>query len=103
MARDRLAGGRGADTLMGGEGNDTMSGGLGADRFVFTGRFGRDVIEDFSLGTDRIDLSGRGLNFQALDTRSVNGGLDTIIVLGNNRILLEGVQEDDLRPGMFVF
>ena len=103
MARDRLAGGRGADTLMGGEGNDTLSGGLGADRFVFTGRFGRDVIEDFGTGADVIVLAGRGLTFRTLETRAVHGGEDTMIIVGQNRILLEGVQEEDLRAGLFVF
>lgn len=102
-ASDRLVGGRGADTLVGGEGNDTMSGGLAADRFVFAGRFGRDVIEDFGTGADVIDLSGRGLTFRTLETRAVHGGADTLIVIGQNRILLEGVQEEDLRAGMFVF
>ena len=102
-AADRLIGGRGADTLVGGEGNDTMSGGLAADRFVFAGRFGRDVIEDFGTGADVIDLSGRDLTFRTLETRAVHGGADTLIVIGQNRILLEGVQEEDLRAGMFVF
>lgn len=102
-AGDRLIGGRGADTLIGGAGNDTLSGGLGADRFVFTGEFGRDVIEDFRTGADVIVLSGRGLTFRTLETRAVHNGEDTMILIGQNRILLEGVQEDDLRADMFVF
>ncbi|MFN7053335.1 MAG: calcium-binding protein, partial [Gemmobacter sp.] len=86
-----------------GFGNDTMSGGAGVDRFVFSGAFGRDVISDFRTGADIIDLSGRGLSFNALDTRQANGGLDTLIVIGNNRILLEGFAENDLRGNMFDF
>jgi hypothetical protein len=33
----------------------------------------------------------------------VNGGLDTLIVVGRNRILLEGFEEGDLRAHMFDF
>ena len=109
---DRLLGGFGADTLRAGLGRDTLDGGGagdiltgagGADRFVFTGRFGRDTITDFRNGADVIDLSGRGLSFRTLDTRSVNDGLDTLIVLGQNRITLEGFEERDLRASMFDF
>jgi len=100
---DVLRGAAGNDVLNGGFGNDTMSGGAGVDRFVFSGAFGRDVISDFRTGADIIDLSGRGLSFNALDTRQANGGLDTLIVIGNNRILLEGFEENDLRGNMFDF
>jgi ELWxxDGT repeat protein len=100
---DILLGGTGRDTLDGGSGKDTLTGGADADRFVFTGRFGQDVISDFRDGRDIIDLSGRGLTFRDLDTRSVNGGLDTLIVVGRNRILLEGFEAGDLRAHMFDF
>lgn len=78
---DTLAAGDGSDTLSGGAGDDVlaggrarastfgplwtdrMSGGEGADRFVFgpgnESNVGsdRDVIEDFTRGEDRVDLS----------------------------------------------
>ena len=57
-------GGRGNDLLIGGRGRDLMTGGQGADVFKFnmladSGRFaaGADVIQDFGVGRDRIDLS----------------------------------------------
>lgn len=59
---DIVDGGRGADRLFGGTGRDTMSGGPGRDTFVFTGiadsraGSGRDVITDFAVGQDLIDL-----------------------------------------------
>ncbi|RYE85270.1 MAG: calcium-binding repeat protein, partial [Hyphomicrobiales bacterium] len=73
---DTLSGGGGADRLIGGLGRDTLSGGLQADTFVFTGSVGgptqvittgnaaatRDIITDFTPGSDRIDLSGIDAN-----------------------------------------
>lgn len=69
-AADTLLGGAGSDHLIGGYGADILAGGLGADRFVFApldpfgsssdspaGEGNRDVILDFGLGDDRIDLS----------------------------------------------
>ncbi len=84
---DTLSGGTGADSLVGGVGNDTLQGGIGDD--VLTGGAGRDVlvggagedtfdfnlateagtsqstasvIQDFTTGTDQVDLSGIDAN-----------------------------------------
>ncbi|ACK68554.1 Hemolysin-type calcium-binding region [Gloeothece citriformis PCC 7424] len=66
---DSLYGGNGNDTLTGGSGIDRMFGGAGADIFRFssisdsnTGIGNRDVIEDFTVGIDRIDLSAIDAN-----------------------------------------
>lgn len=62
---DRLVGGQGRDILRGGEGNDYLDGGIGNDRlvggdgmdlFVFRAGSGKDVIKDFSISDDAIDL-----------------------------------------------
>ncbi|WP_103258867.1 calcium-binding protein [Tabrizicola aquatica] len=52
---DSLSGRAGDDWLDGGAGDDWLTGGTGADTFVFTG--GRDVLTDFTEGSDRIQLS----------------------------------------------
>lgn len=73
---DSLDGGIGADTMDGGEGNDVLNGGafgkdvitggLGADRFVYAtasdsfATAAADVITDFEVGIDRIDISALG-------------------------------------------
>ncbi len=58
---DALRGDAGNDTLIGGAGVDRLTGGAGADLFVFGPGDGlRDVITDFTPGTDRIDLSAAG-------------------------------------------
>lgn len=59
-----LTGGAGNDLLDGRGGNDTLIGGGGHDTFRFTGQFGQDVIMDFSLTDDTIDLRGHGLYSQ---------------------------------------
>ncbi len=64
VGNDTLIGGSGNDRLLGGSGVDTLTGGGGADTFVFA--FGEssaasgqhDRITDFSIGVDRVDLSG---------------------------------------------
>lgn len=60
---DRLEGGEGNDTLIGGAGLDILYGGEGDDTFELetpgdspTGS-GRDVIKDFIIGHDKIDVS----------------------------------------------
>ena len=59
---NQITGGSGADTLIGGLGADTITGAGGADVFVVrsvaesVAGAGRDVITDFAVGTDRIDL-----------------------------------------------
>ena len=63
---DTLFGGDGDDNLVGSSGVDKLFGGAGADRFTFFGTFfqadsgvgvgKRDIIEDFQVGLDKIDL-----------------------------------------------
>lgn len=52
-----LDGGAGEDVLSDGSGRDTLIGGAGADIFVLMADGQRDVIADFTLGEDRLDLS----------------------------------------------
>ncbi|WP_424973062.1 calcium-binding protein [Dinoroseobacter sp. S76] len=52
---DHLFGQNGRDYMVGGVGNDRLSGGAGADTFVF--ETGHDVIEDLTIGEDRLRLA----------------------------------------------
>jgi Ca2+-binding RTX toxin-like protein len=60
---DTLVGGTGIDTLIGGAGWDKLTGGADSDQFKFDAfahiglGFTRDVVTDFQLGIDKIDLS----------------------------------------------
>lgn len=83
---DRLQGGRGRDLLQGGAGDDRMAGGHGADLFVFTAMdAGRDVIRDFAVGQDHIDLSAR------TDVTVTLRLGDTVITAGDLTVILQGV------------
>ncbi len=53
---DMLIGGSGNDTLEGGRHDDDLSGGAGVDVFKFGERDGRDNINDFVPGRDKIQL-----------------------------------------------
>ncbi|MEM6912713.1 MAG: hypothetical protein AAF511_01910 [Pseudomonadota bacterium] len=55
--RDVLRGRRGDDTLNGGKGRDVLFGGKGSDLFVLSETDATDVIRDFELGTDKIELA----------------------------------------------
>lgn len=59
LSGDRVDGGAGNDTLIGGVGADTLTGGAGADIFCFNVPLvagGRDLVKDFTLGLDSLQL-----------------------------------------------
>jgi Ca2+-binding RTX toxin-like protein len=58
--QDSLNGGSGNDILMDGTGMDTLSGGAGLDVFVLTRDGADDVILDYQVGVDRLDLTAWG-------------------------------------------
>jgi Ca2+-binding RTX toxin-like protein len=64
---DTLEGGTGTDHLRGGTGADTLTGGDGADTFHFSDVSGIDIITDFEIGIDSIDLSDMNTISQASD------------------------------------
>ncbi|MEL6553282.1 MAG: Ig-like domain-containing protein [Cyanobacteria bacterium J06621_11] len=96
--QDLLRGGSGDDTLIGGEGDDILAGGQGADRFTYTqvSEFG-DLIQDFEIVRDRIDLSaifngnaslGNGVNVRQAGNHTavsttINGVDDQVALLLN--------------------
>ncbi len=59
-AANTLDGKGGDDILIDGKGEDRLTGGAGADLFVFEADGRRDIITDFQVGVDTIDLSGMG-------------------------------------------
>jgi Ca2+-binding RTX toxin-like protein len=80
---------------VGGLGNDTLRGGDGADSFVIAPSSGQDLLLDFGLGNDVIDLSVFRTNFRSLDTNQDkvledgegNGAL-SVLVSGDNTTLV---------------
>jgi len=76
---DYLHGGNGSDRLIGGAGADTIYGGSGADIFQFgalesgIGIGSRDVVVDFNITDDVIDLSGLTSGLTFLGTGAFTG------------------------------
>jgi Ca2+-binding RTX toxin-like protein len=60
---DVLIGGGGDDVLSGGYGDDEMTGGSGADLFTFNheGLGEADMVTDFAVGVDTLDLINTGI------------------------------------------
>ncbi len=100
--RDRLVGGDGADVLSGGAGRDRLVGGDGADTFRFGLDHGRDVIRDFAVGIDVIDLGAIADGPEDLAIRETRRG-DAVVHTGEGRIVLRGVEADDLGADAFLF
>ncbi|KIN74810.1 calcium-binding protein [Sulfitobacter guttiformis] len=99
---DTFDGGAGNDTVDGGAGDDTMTGGTGADVFIAGANGGADVITDFTLGEDRVDLTSYGINaIEDLGLTDTEAGV--VIDLGDgNQITLEGITAAELNNDSFV-
>ena len=87
--RDTINGGNGQDTIDGGNGSDQITGGRGRDVFVLSLGRGRDLVTDFTDGSDRLSLSN-GLGFGDLSITQGNRG--AFISSGNDLLaILENV------------
>ncbi len=105
---DFIDGGTGADTLYGGAGNDTLTGGTGADVFSFGTGSGEDLVTDFSLSTDRLDVSAHFSSFAEvqLAMSEVQSGGTTyteIILSDDDKIVLRNINMADLTADDFIF
>lgn len=100
---DRLRGRDGADTLDGGTGNDIREGGAvdgAVDIFIFETGDGPDVILDFELDVDVIDLTATGLAFADL---TITGGTNALINTGTDLITVNGITAAQLTSDQFEF
>ena len=112
---DKIVGGEGSDIIEGGAGNDHLWGGNWsgdgeADTFVFAAGSGKDYVHDFEVGTDLIDLSHFGIDFETVKTATTDLGWATVIDLqtlngGSNgdKIVLKSVSETELTEDSFLF
>ena len=106
---DTLTAGLGNDTLIGESGNDTLTGAAGNDIFAYTARnFSDDVITDFTLGQDRIDLSYLGIgDFITIQPFISQSGADTVITFGygtaSETITLKNIAPAQLSAANFIF
>lgn len=98
---DRLFGGAGNDTLRGGSANDFLNGGGGADRFVFAPREGRDVIDGFQDGLDKILILGPVNSFAGLNVSQ--SGDNAVIRFSGTTVIVRDTDADDLGAADFLF
>ncbi|KAA2227218.1 beta strand repeat-containing protein, partial [Pseudomonas brenneri] len=91
LGNDTLKGEGGDDILIGGPGNNTLTGGAGADTFQYlAGGSGHDVITDFAVGTDKLDLS-QLLQGENATTASLDDYLHFKVVSGTTTIDISAV------------
>jgi Ca2+-binding RTX toxin-like protein len=120
---DRIWGGSGADRIYGGNGNDIISSGAGADKtwggagqdtFVYgynpgssemsyDAQGGIDIIADFQVGIDKIDLRGYGITADTLNIVDTAAGLELhfMAIYEDTQINLAGVHA--LKAGDIIF
>lgn len=107
---DYLLGGDGNDVLVGGAGNDELHGDRNRDTFVFSdvtpgtpGGWGRDIIDDFADGIDRIDLRGASAVHSFADLTITQGPSGALITVGADTIELWNVTPAQVDPSDFLF
>ena len=93
---DRMVGGAGCDWLDGGAGSDLLSGGAQADVFVFGAGGGSDVISDFQVGVDHLQINW------AERIKIVAAGKDCETHFGPNVVVLQRVAADGLSSLDFI-
>jgi Ca2+-binding RTX toxin-like protein len=87
---DVIDGGIGDDSIFGGTGSDTLTGGTGSDIFQFTATAGSDVITDFNLTDDSIQLYYRATDKHTnADLDLTNGVLTWDVDNTNTNIVID--------------
>jgi len=99
--KDRIDAGAGDDVLIDGTGKDRLTGGPGADIFTFK-RDGRiDIIEDFEIGIDRIDLSDWDRLYDISSLTIAPRKLGAIIFIGEEILRVRSAEGGEIDPDLF--
>ena len=97
-ADNTFEGGKGNDVLIGGAGVDYLTGDEGSDTFVVTTESGTDIILDFEIDSDLLDITAFG--FDSVDSakdKALQDGDNTVFTLeGGNTVVLEDVDLEEL-------
>lgn len=108
FGNDNIEGGQGQDTLIGGMGNDILDLGAAdgdADIVVATLDGGEDMVFNFEVAHDQIDVSAFGFaDFSELEPSISMNGSDAVVSLpGGVTISLSLINDEDLTSGNFIF
>ncbi|MEO1307864.1 MAG: M10 family metallopeptidase C-terminal domain-containing protein, partial [Pseudomonadota bacterium] len=102
---DQLTGGVREDLIAGGAGNDVLTGGSSSDVFIFRESDGlsEDVVTDFDVDQDQIDVSSFG--FKSInDFDVVQVGTSALLTFAEgNSALLINVSVNDFEEDTFIF
>lgn len=85
---DTLYGLDGDDRLVDGRGVDTLIGGAGADVFCFVADGMADILEDFTPGVDKIDMSENEMLYSLAQIELVEHNWGVLLIYGRDRIKL---------------
>lgn len=92
---DRIIGRSGQDTLIGHTGDDRLVGGLSSDTFVFREGYGFDIVMDFEVGRDVLELDQSLVGDlttgqEVIDEHGSVYGVHTLLDFGTDFVLLAG-------------
>jgi Ca2+-binding RTX toxin-like protein len=102
---DTLLGNTGADTLDGGIGADRLYGQAGADTFLIRRGTQTDIVADFAIGQDRLDISEYGYaSLASAKAAMVQVGADIAFYVGaGDLVILQNIGINALTAAEFVF
>ncbi len=110
---ETLLGGADNDTLIGGAGTNNLTGGAGADIFKVSERLATsaaswDIIKDFQIGVDKIDVSAWGISsfdqlFYFLQFTFVDASFNGFYNGKAHFVDISGITYTDLSASDFVF
>ncbi|MBU2960317.1 hypothetical protein KO516_05690 [Citreicella sp. C3M06] len=98
---DSLNGDLGNDRLVGNTGDDTLTGGAGEDVFVFGRGTGADVISDFTLADDQLELRVGVTDLSDLSVADQADGV--LLAWATGSVLIEGVTATELETATIAF
>ncbi|ADL51979.1 calcium-binding protein [Clostridium cellulovorans] len=82
LGDDILGGGSGDDILDGGFGNDILEGGLGSDTYIFQKGYGEDIIGNYTLGNNDLDVDTlRMIGIREEEVKAVRNGQNLILAV----------------------
>src|SRR5215813_6607939 len=99
---DILVGGDGNDRLDGSSGNEQMTGGAGSDTFVLGSLKAHDVISDFKVGTDHLEILATAAQTADLHIAATTGGALLTYNHGACEVVLTGVNPAGIDPHQLI-